>query len=204
MFKHSLSALSRTASAALPLLFLAASVPASAERLVRITVARGTEREKATKATLEQVLPSYDLSKYTFTREVVIEEGALSHAFPVLTLNAGFGKASDDLLAAYVHEQIHWHLREHDSEQRRALGELSRMYPGAPVGLPDGAESAYSTWGHLVTCYLEIQAMRRLLGPERADAVIGRKRYYHWIYRTVLADETRIAGIVRSHRLGIE
>lgn len=47
---------------------------------------------------LEQVLDSYDLSKYTFTRKVVIEEGTINHAFPVLTLNVRFARSPDELL----------------------------------------------------------------------------------------------------------
>ena len=185
------------------LLLLGVAAEASAGQPVRVAVARGTAGEQATKQRLEQVLGSYDVTKYTFTREAVIEEGARNHAFPVLTLHAGFAD-SDDLLASYIHEQIHWHLREHESRQRRAVAELRRLYPGAPVGLPEGAENAYSTYGHLVTCYLEVQAIRKLLDRERAAGVISRKRHYLWIYATVLSDEERISSLVRIHGLGIE
>lgn len=123
---------------------------------------------------------------------------------PVLTLNVRFADSSDDLLSAYVHEQIHWYLKLHDTRQRRAVAELRRMYPGAPVGLPGGAENAYSTYGHIVTCYLELQAMRRLTDVERAAAVINRKRHYPWVYRTVMSDETRIASVVRGRGLEIK
>jgi hypothetical protein len=171
---------------------------------VKIEVARGTVRELATKAQLEHVLDSYDLARYTFTRHVVIELGARNHAFPVLTLNVRFADSPDDLLASFVHEQIHWHIRAHDSDQRRAVTQLRRMYPKAPVGLPEGADTEFSTYGHLVTCYLEIQVIRRFLGVERAAAVVDRKGHYTWIYRTVLSDEPRIAAIVAEHRLQLE
>src|ERR1044071_7949153 len=82
---------------------------------VTIDLAHGTDRERLTKATLEQVLASYDLKRYTFTRHVIIEERAINHAFPVLTLNARFARSADDLLSSYVHEQLHWHLRERGS-----------------------------------------------------------------------------------------
>jgi hypothetical protein len=185
------------------LVLVSVATHASAELPVRIAVAQGSEREQATKAQLEQVFNSYDLTKYTFTREVVIEEGARNHAFPVLTLNARFADSGDDLLASYIHEQIHWHVKEHDIQQRRAVAELRRMYPGAPVGSPDGAETPYSTYGHLVTCYLEVQAIRGLIGRERAAAVISRKRQYVWIYRIVLLDEDRIGLVVRGHGLAV-
>jgi hypothetical protein len=48
---------------------------------VTIDVAHGTEREHRTKQTLQQLLATYDLKKYAFTRRVIIEEGAINHAF---------------------------------------------------------------------------------------------------------------------------
>jgi hypothetical protein len=174
-----------------------------AQPAVKIDLAHGTERESQTKALLEQLLASYDLSKYTFTRHVVIEERAINHAFPVLTLNVRFAHSADELLSSYVHEQLHWHLRARGADQQEAIAELRRMYPGAPVGMPEGAETAISTYGHLVDCYEEIQADRVLIGPERTSAVITNKGHYTWIYKTVLQDEARIAAIVRRHHLEI-
>ena len=173
----------------------------AARPTVTINLAHGTDRERQTKALLEQVLESYDLSQYTFTRQVVIEERAINHAFPVLTLNVRFAQSADELLSSYVHEQLHWHLRARGADQQQAIAELRRMYPGAPVGLPDGADTAVSTYGHLVDCYLEIQADRLLIGPERTSAVISNKGHYTWIYKTVLDDEPRIAAVVRRHHL---
>jgi len=40
---------------------------------VKIDLARGTERERKTKGTLEEVLAAYDLRKYTLTKHVLIE-----------------------------------------------------------------------------------------------------------------------------------
>ena len=171
---------------------------------ITIDLVRGTEREKQTKQTLEQVLATSDLKKYTFTRRVVIEEGAINHAFPILTLNGRFAASPDALLTSYVHEQVHWHLRDRLAPQQAAIAELRKMYPGAPVGLPEGAENAYSTYGHLVTCYLEILAARELLGAERASAAITNKGNYTWIYATVLRDERQIAAVVNRHGLRVK
>jgi hypothetical protein len=168
---------------------------------ITIDLAHDTERERATKARLDQVLSQYDLRKYTFTRKVLIEERAINHAFPVLTLNVRFADSSDELLSSYVHEQLHWHLRDRNAEQQSAVAELRRMYPNAPVGLPEGAETAFSTYGHLVDCYLEILADRELIGAERTAAVIRTKGHYTWIYATVLRDESRIAAVVRERGL---
>jgi len=170
---------------------------------ISINLAHGSDRERRTKAQLEEIIASYDLTKYTFTREVVIEERAINHAFPVLTLNARFADSADELLSSYVHEQLHWYLRDHRAQQQSAIAQLRGMYPTAPVGLPAGAETAYSTYGHLVNCYLEIQADRQLMGLERTTAVISRKPHYTWIYKTILQDEPRIAAVVAAQHLEI-
>ena len=73
-----------------------------------------------------------------------------------------------------------------------------------PVGLPEGADSEYSTYGHLVDCYLEIVADRELLGPERTKVVVTNKPWYTWIYGTVLRDEDRIASIVNRYQLRVK
>jgi hypothetical protein len=170
--------------------------------VVVVALAHGTPPEAATKARLDALLARYDLRDYTFTQRAVIEEGAINHAFPTLTLNAHFDD-DDQLLSAYVHEQIHWHLRQHRFQQDAAVAELRRFYPRVPVGLPEGADTLYSTYGHIVTCYLEMLADRRLLGDDRAAAVIRNKRHYTWIYAVVVHDEARIAGVVARHGLGI-
>jgi hypothetical protein len=171
---------------------------------IKIELAHGTEREHRTRDTLQRTLAIYDLKKYTFTKRVVIEERAINHAFPVLTLNVGFASSPDDLLSSYIHEQLHWHLRDLESRQRSAVAELRRWYPKVPVGLPEGAENEYSTYGHPVDCYLEIQADRELLGPTRATAVIANKPYYTWIYSTILRDEDRIGSIVNRYELRVK
>src|SRR5262245_42750343 len=168
---------------------------------IKIDVAHDTERERETRSLLEQVLASYDLGRYAFTHRVVIEERAINHAFPVLTLNVRFARSADELLSSYIHEQLHWFLRSRNADQREAISELRRMYPGAPVGLPEGADTDVSTYGHLVDCYLEIQADRALIGAERTGAVIANKGHYTWIYKTVLDDEARISVVVRKHHL---
>lgn len=171
---------------------------------VSIKLAHNSPREMQAAQTLKQVLSSYDLHKYIFTREVIIEERAMNHAFPVLTLNVRFADSPDELLSSFVHEQLHWYLRDHNFQQRAAVAELREMYPAAPVGLPEGAESAYSTYGHLVDCYLEIQADRELIGPKRTDEVIKNKPWYTWIYKTILQQEGRISAVVDEHGLRVK
>jgi len=180
------------------------SPSALAASSVSIEPAHHTSREMQTAQTLKQLLNTYDLHKYIFTRNIVIEERAMNHAFPVLTLNVRFADSPDELLSSFVHEQLHWHLRIHDAEQKAAIFELRQMYPTAPVGLPEGADSAYSTYGHLVDCYLEIQADRELIGSKRTEQVIRNKPWYTWIYKTVLLDEPGNRAVVQEHFLEVK
>jgi hypothetical protein len=191
----------RIAKLLVAIVLTAPAVHAADSPPIAIELAKNTPREQLAKQTLEQVLASYDLKKYTFTRKVIIEQGAINHAFPTLTLNAAFADSPDQLLSTFVHEQLHWHLRNRDAQQRAAVGELRGLYPRVPVGLPAAAETAYSTYGHLVDCYLEILADRELLGAERTDALIRAKPWYTWIYQTVLRDEKLIGGVVARHQL---
>jgi hypothetical protein len=177
------------------------SLSAFASDEIDIQTSHHSAREMQEKLELEQLLKKYDVSKYTFTHTVVIEERAMNHAFPVLTLNVRFLGSDDELLSSFLHEQLHWCLAQHRLAMEDAVRRLKQMYPRAPVGLPEGADTEYSTYGHLVDCYLEIQADRELIGRERTDGVIKNKPWYTWIYKTILRDENRIAALVNAERL---
>jgi hypothetical protein len=170
---------------------------------VKIELRHGTPREARTKSMLERVLADFDLKRYLFTRNVVIEEQAINHAFPVLTLNVRFADSEDELLSSFIHEELHWHLRDRANGMQRALAELRTWYPRVPVGGAEGAETEYSTYGHIVDCYLEVQADRQLIGLDRTAAVIKNKGHYTWIYKTVLQDEARITALVRRNGLDV-
>ncbi len=185
-------------------LTLSLAIPAFARDGISIRTAHHGPREEQTAEQLKKLIGTYDLSKYTFTREVVIDRGAMNHAFPELTLNVRFADVPDDLLSSYIHEQLHWYLRDHDAQQKSAIDEFRRMYPNAPVGLPEGAESSYSTYGHLVDCYLEIEAVRQLIGPDRTMITVKNKGHYTWIYDTIFRDEPKIASVVDEHQLRIK
>ena len=110
---------------------------------VDIQTAHRSPREQQEKLELEQLLKKYDVTKYTFTHTVIIEERAMNHAFPVLTLNVHFLGSDDELLSSFLHEQLHWYLRDHPVQMEQALAELRRFYPKVPVGLPEGADTVY-------------------------------------------------------------
>jgi hypothetical protein len=184
-------------------LALIAAVANWAAESVTIELRHGSAREMRIKIELQRILSAYDLSKYTFTNKIVIEDRAVAHSFPVITLNTRFLDSDDELLSSFLHEQLHWHLRNHHLQTEEAIRQLRILYPRVPVGMPKGAETEYSTYGHLVDCYLEIQADRRLIGAERTIAVISHKGHYTWIYNTIFKDEAKIAAIVEQEGLGI-
>lgn len=173
--------------------------------VVSITLKHNSDRERATEEQLQRLLNTYDLRKYTFTREVVIDEQSIPHSHPVLTLHTRHLNSDDQLLSTYVHEQLHWYLSEHPQQTFAAEADLRKIYANVPVGGSDGAKDEESTYLHLVDCYLEMQADRDLMGPERATAVMNfwAGDHYRWIYKTVMQDESKIANILNQHELGI-
>jgi len=170
---------------------------------IEIKLRNDTDAERQTKVQLERLLNSYDLSKYTFTRQVVIDEHAIPHSHPVLSLHTRHLNSDDQLLSTYVHEQLHWYLAAHDKQTQAAEAELRKLYPKVPAGYPDGAQDEESTYLHLIDCYLELQADRHLMGPQRAAEVMQfwSGDHYRWVYKTVLQDEARIAEIVKRQNL---
>jgi hypothetical protein len=101
---------------------------------ISISLKHNSPREVQTKAELERVVRDYDLRKFTFTREVVIEEQAINHAFPVLTLNSRFADSEDELLSSFIHEQLHWYLREHPAQMRRCRSASAILSQGSSWG----------------------------------------------------------------------
>jgi hypothetical protein len=145
----------------------------------------------------------YDLAGWTFTHRIEIDEEAMPHSHPLLTLNAEWADDERMALAELVHEQLHWFEEEHAEDRDRAITETRRLYATVPTMRPEGAGDAISTRLHLLVCHLEHQALKMLLGEAAALAQIEAlsRHHYCWVYRTVLADETRLAEIVRAHGL---
>jgi hypothetical protein len=172
---------------------------------VRIELKNDTTRERQTKEQLERLLASYDLRKCTFTDEVIVDEHSIPHSHPVLTLHTRHLNSDDQLLSTYVHEQLHWYLAAHRGQTQSAEAELRKLYPKVPVGYPEGADDEESTYLHLIDCYLEMQADRQLLGPDRAAAVMNfwAGDHYRWVYKTVMDDEKSVAGVVNRANLEI-
>ena len=170
---------------------------------ITITTKSGGAREEKVKSILEDILNTYDLSKYAFTDTVLIESWVKPHSHPVLTLST---RKFDEhrLLSTYVHEQIHWFLDEKEQEAEAVIAELREHYKKVPVGDPEGASSEYSTYLHLIVCPLEYTALKRLLGDDTAKEIMLGHEGYQWIYRTTIHDYEFLMGMIRKHGLELE
>jgi hypothetical protein len=174
---------------------------AAAQDKIEISLKHNSQAEAQTKERLQNLLQQFALSKWTFTRRILIEDDVIPHSHPVLTLNTK--EDGDVLLATFVHEQIHWFLSDNYERTEKAKSALKAIYPKVPVGSPDGARSKESTYLHLIVTYLEYEALKELAGEARAKEVFKEKRYYRWIYKTVLTDHLRIKEIVEENKLRI-
>lgn len=179
------------------------SVPSYAQPKLEITLKSGSPAEVQTKDQLQRLLKTYDLSKFIFTNSVLIDQTAIPHSHPVLTLHTRHLKDDDLLLSTFVHENFHWFLVQHEKETNDALKELQLLFPKVPVGFPEGSEDEHSTYLHLLVNYLEYRADREMLGELRAKQVMDfwSTDHYRWIYKTVLERTRDIGTIAFKHKL---
>lgn len=177
-----------------------------ASTAVAVQLKHDSGPERQTREQLERLLRAYDLRKYTFTHDVVIDEKAIPHSHPVLTLHTRHLDSDDHLLSTYVHEQLHWYLVGHKQQTDAAKEDLRKIYSKVPVGYPDGSNDEDGSYLHLVDCYLEMQADRELMGTKRAAMVMNfwAGDHYRWIYRTVIDDEAAIRKVIEQRNLELK
>jgi hypothetical protein len=181
---------------------LAASLASAQTPKLNIKTKHGLPMEEQRKSQMERLAKQYDLKKYTVTRDILIERGAMNHSYPVLTLNLRFLDNDDLALSAYVHEQGHWVLMERHRADNPALFEdLQRTFPNMEVRVPDGDGELRSSYFHIAVCMLEWEAMESLVGPERARKVIEWKQgdHYKAIYATLLNHREQVEGVLGRH-----
>jgi hypothetical protein len=155
--------------------------------------------EEQRKDQMERLAKQYDLKRYTITRDILIDRGAMNHSHPVLTLNLRFLDNDDLALSAYVHEQGHWVLTDrHRGDNPALFQDLQRAFPNLEVQPPQGDGELRSSYFHIAVCMLEWQAMEDLVGPERALKVIEWKQgdHYKAIYAIVLNNRAQVEKVL--------
>ena len=174
-----------------------------AQSKIEISLKNNTVAEAQTRTQLQRLIAAYDLSKWTFTDKVQVDEKAIPHSHPILTMSARHIKDDELLLSTYVHEQIHWHLVQMSKETDDAVHELHVMFPKVPAGGDEGATDEQSTYLHILVIYLEYRADRELMGELKAKQVMEfwSGDHYTWIYKTVLERAPEIGRIAFKYRL---
>jgi hypothetical protein len=172
---------------------------------LEITLKHSDQREIQTRDQLQRLMTAYDLSKWIFTRKIVIDSdrNVIPHSHPVLTLSVRRLKDDELLLSTFVHEQLHWFLTQRRETTEAVMKELRQLYPKIPVGAPEGARDEESGYLHLIVNYLEYRAAQELLGELKARQVMEfwSNDHYTWIYRTVLSDGRQIGRLLFQHKL---
>jgi hypothetical protein len=124
---------------------------------------------------LDRLLHKYDLSEWIYTKEIAIDDDAIPHSDPVLTLHTRHLKDDDLLLSTFVHEQMHRFLA------LRAPEDVNQVV------------------------WLEYRADLELLGELRARQVMEfwAQDHYTCIYRNMLDRPVRnkISEIIQNHGL---
>ena len=164
----------------------------------------GDAGEEKRKEQVERLAEQYDLKKYTLTRDILIERGAMNHSSPVLTLNLRFLDNDDLALSAYVHEQGHWVLIErHRMDMQPLFFDLQRAFPNLDFNQPHGDGTLRGTYYHVVVCMLEWQAMEDLVRAERARKVIDWKQGDHYtdVYKTILDRREQVEAIMKRYSI---
>jgi hypothetical protein len=172
---------------------------------LKIKTKNGLPQEEQRKEQMERLARQYDLKKYTLTRDILIERGAMNHSHPTLTLNLRFLDNDDLALSAYVHEQAHWVLTDRNRLDNPPLFEdLHRAFPDLEIRVPQGDGELRSSYFHIAVCMLEWHALEELVGPERARKVIEWKQgdHYKAIYSIALNQREQVEGVL--NRRGVK
>lgn len=170
-----------------------------------VRLEHGSAREQAAQAQLQRLTAAYDLAPWIQTREIVIDEEAIPHSHPVLTLHTRHRNDDGLQVSTFIHEQSHWWLSRHPRETQAALRELKALYPALPVGYPDGADSLDASYEHLLVNCIELDAVREVLGAaeEQRISAFWQGDHYRTLYRIVAQDREKIRRILEKNQLQV-
>lgn len=162
---------------------------------IEVSTKNNTEREKATMALFKETMSAYDLSRWVFTKTVIIEERVIPHSHPVLTLSTS-SRDKKELAAMFIHEQLHWYIEKSPDMLEKAVAEFKKRYKNVPYANRAGAQDEFSTYMHLVNCYLEYRSMAMLIGEEEAKQMMWNQPFYTWVYNKIIEDREYIGKVL--------
>lgn len=188
-------------TAALALYLTIAITTQEPSHTVRIALDSDSASEAATREQLERLLERLEPERWIFSPDVLIKDRTIPRSHPVVTMRTG--ESDRELIANFLHENIHWYLSERRPALERAIVELRLRYPSLPVAFPEGAGDEYSSYLHLVVCALEFKALREVVGDVEAVGTMQYWATHHYtkIYSIVIEDEAAIMALLDEHDL---
>lgn len=162
------------------------------------------ELTRLTKEYLLHFNQKHNLEPFLYTKKIHINSDGSSQSHPVLTLSTKSAHYPERVLSIFLHEQFHWWVSEvSDDNFKSAMRDLKSIYPELPES--GMAASIFSTYLHLIICWLEFKATTKLIGENEAKKVIlsyiHEAQIYAWIYEQVLDNQNGIEKILRKWNL---
>jgi hypothetical protein len=121
---------------ALAATWLLLAMPTYSQSGFTIELKQKSRPEQQTKDQLERLLGTYDIQQWIFTKSILIDDTAIPHSHPVLTLSTRHIKDDELLLSTFIHEQFHWWASGNNDGTQKSIAELRGMFPKVPVGVP--------------------------------------------------------------------
>jgi hypothetical protein len=162
----------------------------------------GHPAEVAAFHALQGPLERGDLDRVVFSDLLKLERGRAAWSWPVLSIGCDYA-SNEELLAAFVHEQVHWWVEANRQRLETVRPYLEERWPSPPEQRAGGASSIRSTWEHLVVCHIERAFVSRLMTERSHRALYRSLRTYWWIYQQVEENEAWLTSLVDDHRLAL-
>lgn len=164
---------------------------------IEISTKNNSDRENTIVVLLNELLTEYDLSRWMFTNRVIIEQMVIPHSHPILTLNTS-STDKRDILTTFLHEQLHWYVEEYPESEKKAITEFKKRYKNVPYQNRAGARDEYSTYLHLIVCFLEYRSMASLIGEKEAKQLMWNQNHYTWVYNKIIEDAGFIGNVLKE------
>lgn len=162
---------------------------------MNIVLKNDSERERKVAEILRDLFEEYDLP--TFTENIVIEEGAVPHSHPILTLNT---RTLDTftVMQVFIHEQFHWYATQHPEYQNalEALKEHSRT-----TEVYKNQDQKESFLEHLIVCFNTRNTLTSILTEEEVSSIYSAWQAYPEIEKFVLDEWEKIKKVLELHSL---
>lgn len=164
---------------------------------IEISTKNNSDRENEIAKLLNELLVEYDLSKWLFTNKVIIEQKVIPHSHPVLTLNTS-SIDKRDILTTFIHEQLHWYVEKYPESEQKTIAKFKEHYKNVPYQNRAGAKDEYSTYLHLIVCYLEYKSMASLIGEPESKQLMWNMTHYTWVYNKIIEDAVFIGTVLKE------